>query len=267
MDLARTPDSPLLTADDGRPVEILNASGEGKVLLVCEHASNRMPAALGDLGLPPDLLRSHIAWDPGALSVARTIARELDAPLVAGRFSRLAYDCNRPPEAFDAVTETSEGHAVPGNRGLSPMARAERAQAIYAPFRAALAEEVQWRPESAIVTIHSFTPVYLGVYRPVELGVLHDSDARLADAVLSLSPQFVDLRTERNQPYGPQDGVTHTLREHALPTGALNVMLEVRNDLISQEADCVAVGEALASLLKAALAMAAEPGQSAGTGG
>lgn len=253
MQDGRPSDSRLLTVMDGPSVEVLNMSGRGAFLVVCEHASNRLPVALGDLGLSPDLLRSHIAWDPGAMPVARALARLLDSPLVAGRFSRLAYDCNRPPEAPDAVAARSEVFDVPGNADLGDEERRGRADEIYAPFRETLAAEMRRRPDAAMVTVHSFTPVYKGVARAVELGVLHDADARLADAVLPRAATATGLRTERNQPYGPADGVTHTLKEHALPAGALNVMLEIRNDLLSDEASCDAMAAALAPALTAAL--------------
>jgi predicted N-formylglutamate amidohydrolase len=253
MQVGRSSDSPLLTVTDGPSAEVLNMSGRGAFLVVCEHASNRLPAALGDLGLTPDLLQSHIAWDPGAMPVARALSRLLDSPLVAGRFSRLAYDCNRPPEATDAIAARSEVFEVPGNAELGAGERRKRVDEIYAPFREALAAEMRRRPDAAMVTVHSFTPVYKGVPRDVELGVLHDADARLADAVLPRAAAATGLRTARNQPYGPEDGVTHTLKEHALPAGALNVMLEIRNDLLSDEASCDAVAAALATALAAAL--------------
>lgn len=260
-------DSPLLTDVEGPPAEVLNTSGGGGFLLVCEHASNRLPAALGDLGLSAEALRSHIAWDPGAFSVALKLSRRLDSPLVAARFSRLAYDCNRPPEAPDAIAEQSEVYRVHGNVGLNAFERAARAEALYAPFRSLLSGTIAKRSSPVIVTVHSFTPVYRGVRREVELGVLHDADARLADAVLALAPGATGMNTARNQPYGPLDGVTHTLREHALPAGLLNVMLEIRNDLISDEASCTAVAATLAEVLTAAVDSIRAPQSAAGAGG
>ncbi len=91
--------------------------GEEPVLLVCEHASQRLPERIGSLGLSPDALSSHIAWDPGALAVCRLLSAALDATLVYQRFSRLVYDCNRPPEAESAMPQTSEIFAIPGNQG------------------------------------------------------------------------------------------------------------------------------------------------------
>lgn len=265
--MSQAADSPLLTDEEGPPAEVLNASARGEFLLVCEHASRRLPLALGDLGLSDEELRSHIAWDPGAFSVAKKLAEALDSPLVAGRFSRLAYDCNRPPGAADAISSVSEERPIPGNAKLDAAVRAIRARGIYAPFKATLTEAIRRAPNPAIVTIHSFTPVYLGVARQVELGVLHDNDARLADAVLALAPKATGRNVQRNQPYGPEDGVTHTLKEHALPAGLLNVMLEIRNDLISDEASCAVMATSLASILETALENCARADQAERTGG
>lgn len=235
------------------PVEVRNESGDGPFLLVCEHASNFIPPEYDALGLDAAALRSHIAWDPGALAVADELTRLLDAPLVAGGISRLVYDCNRPPEAPSAMPEESEIYRIPGNAGLTPEARMARAAAVYFPFRDTLARTIDSHgAPPAIVTIHSFTPVYRGAPRAVEVGILHDDDSRLADAMLAAAAgDGGGLVVRRNEPYGPQDGVTHTLREHALPRGLANVMIEVRNDLIATDADARAMAARLAGWLKA----------------
>jgi predicted N-formylglutamate amidohydrolase len=218
------------------PVDVVNPAGRGGFVLVCEHAGNFIPPELHDLGLGPGLTTSHIAWDPGALPVAREMSRILDAPLVAQRMSRLMYDCNRPPESESAIPEISEIHPVPGNAGLTPEARRARVDAIYVPFRDTLAACIDGCVAAGeapvIVTVHSFTPVYKGVRRELDIGILHDTDTRVADAVLRLAGADADVVVRRNQPYGPEDGVTHTLRTQALPRGLGNVMIEVRNDLI-----------------------------------
>lgn len=239
------------------PVDVVNPQGAGRVVLVCEHASNFVPVAYGDLGLDKAALTAHIAWDPGALAVALELVRLLDAPLVASRVSRLLYDCNRPPEASSAVPQESEVYRIPGNAGLSPEARGERAARFYFPFREALAGTIETHAARAgppaIVTVHSFTPVYRGVARKVEVGILHDEDTRLADAMLVAAAGARDIVVRRNEPYGPQDGVTHTLREHALPRGLANVMLEIRNDLIATEDDARAMARRIGAWLNAAL--------------
>ena len=239
-----------------RAVELHNPRAAGQVVLVCEHASNVIPAEFQGLGLSEDLQKAHIAWDPGALPVARHLADLLDAPLVSGGLSRLLYDCNRPPEAPDAVPARSEIYDIPGNRDLDEAAREVRVQGIYRPFRARLAETVSGAGQPVLVTIHSFTPVYKGVPRAVQIGILHDDDSRLADALLRLAPHHTALKIARNDPYGPAEGVTHTLRAHALPEGLMNVMIEIRNDLITTGADQREMAEMLHGWIGAAIGAA-----------
>ena len=105
-----------------------------------------------------------------------------------------------------------------------------------------------------LVTVHSFTPIFHGNVRDVEIGILHDSDSRLADALLSTSSANTPRTVRRNEPYGPTDGVTHTLKEHALPSGHLNVMLEVRNDLIATEVAQASMAKMISKWLECALA-------------
>lgn len=235
-------------------VDVRNHDGGGQCLLVCEHASCFIPEEYAGLGLDPQALASHIAWDPGAIEVATEMSALLDAPLVAQGVSRLLYDCNRPPHEPSSVPAVSEVYRIPGNEELSDQQKRERAERFYLPFRAALAAEIDARPQPpVIVTVHSFTPVYHGTRREVEIGILHDADTRLADAMLAEAGEDCGFVVRRNEPYGPQDGVTHTLREHALPRGLANVMIEIRNDLITGTESQNAMAEQLAVWLNAAL--------------
>ncbi|MEW9614748.1 N-formylglutamate amidohydrolase [Shinella sp. S4-D37] len=247
----------ILTGEEGDPVALENVVARGPVILVCEHASRLLPQALGTLGLPEEALESHIAWDPGALAVSRLMAKSLDATLIFQRFSRLVYDCNRPPESPAAIPEKSEVFTVPGNAGLDQAARDARTEALYLPFRerlsALVASRIAEGRAPVIVTMHSFTPVYFGQPRAVEIGILHDADARLADAMLAAAGKAGPYDIRRNAPYGPEDGVTHTLKEHGLSNGLANVMIEVRNDLIKDEAGQRVVAGYLAGLLKKSL--------------
>jgi predicted N-formylglutamate amidohydrolase len=251
----------LLSAEEGDPVSEVNLRGRGQVLLICEHASRRLPQKLGTLGLSPEALEAHIAWDPGALGVSRLMSQALDASLIYQNFSRLAYDCNRPPEAADAMPARSEIYDIPGNVGLSEADRLARTEAIYLPFRSAIAKRIAERKadgrQTVLVTIHSFTPVYRGVQREVEIGILHDRDSRLADQMLHLSEADSRFCVRRNEPYGPADGVTHTLKEHGLANGLMNVMIEVRNDLIRDEAGQEVVAGFLAGLIRESLSIPA----------
>lgn len=248
----------ILTQEEGNPVAVVNPGAAGDVLLVCEHASLTIPLRLGDLGLSPAARESHIAWDPGALAVSEILSRTLNATLVHQRFSRLVYDCNRPPESPAAMPETSEIFTVPGNQGLTQAQRDARTQALYIPFHATIESIIAERrargQKTVLVTMHSFTPVYNGKARAVEIGILHDSDTRLADRMLAAASDVSAYRFGRNDPYGPADGVTHTLLLHGIANGFPNVMIEIRNDLIADATSQEVMADLLAGLLQESLA-------------
>lgn len=248
----------ILAEDEIGPVSVVNPSARGPVVIVCEHASHRLPRSLGTLGLQPDARTAHIAWDPGALGVALAMGEALDATVYHQNYSRLIYDCNRPPEAPDAMPAKSEIYDIPGNLDIDPVERAARVAEIYRPFaqglEALLAGRRKEGRETVLVTMHSFTPVYRGKARSVEIGILHDADARLADRMLAIAPDLTGRICRRNDPYGPDDGVTHTLKEHGLKNGLMNVMIEVRNDLIADRAAELQMAASLSETIRRALA-------------
>lgn len=236
-------------------VRLENPDGTSPVLLICEHASNFFPAQFDGLGLKPEVQQSHVAWDPGAYEVMRRMGKQLNAKMIVGGVSRLVYDCNRPPEAKDAVPVRSEVFDVPGNQNLSVDQYMERVELCYTPFHKQVAQAISWsKVPPVIVTIHSFTPVYFGTHRETEVGILHDEDTRLADAMLDVADELSDLKIERNEPYGPEDGVTYTLKRHGLENNLLNVMIEVRNDLIKTDAQQAEMAKLLAEMVQRALA-------------
>ena len=226
----------LLAADELHPAEIINEQGRSPYVLICEHASNHLPRALGSLGLQPQDLQRHIAFDIGAGDTAELLAKLLDAPLIRQRYSRLVYDCNRSPESEGAMPELSEVFAIPGNVGLTAQAKLARINALYRPFMDAIAAMLDYRAAhgtlSIPVSVHSFTKVYKGRERSVELGLLFDRDPSLANALVK---SFVGVNTQLNEPYGPKDGVMHLMNVHAAPRGLKHLMIEIRNDLIAQQ--------------------------------
>lgn len=233
-------------------VRVTNRDGKSPYLLICDHASNYMPPELGTLGLrDTDMLR-HIAWDPGALPVALKMADMLDAALVEAGISRLAIDCNRPLDAPDLIPEISETTLIPGNAALTEQGRKERIALSWQPFHdtieALVEERAAARRETSLVSIHSFTPVYKGIPRPWEIGIIHDDDERLS------TPLVAGLKAARrftvgvNQPYSPADRVYFTLERHARSRGLPCAMIEIRNDVIADEAGQRAWGERLAGL-------------------
>ena len=226
----------LLQQGEESPFIAVNEQGRSPFVLICEHASRLLPRKLGSLGLPAHELERHIAWDIGAESVARMLSRLIDAPLVLQRYSRLAYDCNRPPESPDAMPEMSELTAIPGNKRLSAEDRLARIREIYRPFHDGVSALLDRRAAAGqrtlLVSIHSFTPVYKGKPRAVELGILHDRDTTLSAKLIKGFPN-VDARL--NEPYGPKDGVLHTLNLHGFARGLAHAMVEIRNDLVATE--------------------------------
>ncbi len=253
-----TPVLPLLGKNEVA-CEILQNGGQANIVIVCEHASNYIPQYFNGLGLGENVQSSHIAWDPGAKNLAIAISSAFDAPLVCSKISRLVYDCNRPIDAPSAMPSHSEIFDVPGNVDVSPDEVQARIEKIYNPFTRMLSGVIGAKNKPAIVTIHSFTPIYHGEKRDVEIGILHGDDSRLADAMLSHAPQFGGFAIERNQPYGPADGVDHTIKMHGQNNGLLNVMIEVRNDLLVDSAGVARAANTLASMIKLALADLAPP--------
>lgn len=234
-----------------------NESGASPIVLVCEHASCLFPPRWGDLGLSRDQAHAHIAWDPGALGLARGLSARLDAALVHAPVSRLIYDCNRAPDQRGAFAERSEDQVIPGNQQLGADERVARVEAVYLPFQAALHGVLMRRlargQDTVVVTIHSFTPVWHGQRRAVEFGVIHDADERLARAILAEARAQTGLVAALNEPYSAADDVTHTLRVQATPYGLANAMLEIRNDLIASPPAEAAMAEVLAPVIAAAL--------------
>ena len=185
--------------------------------------------------------------------MAQTLANTLGAPLVMSRVSRLVYDCNRNTYAADAIPEKVENIDVPGNRALSDADRRARVIQVYVPFRDLLARTLTaFASPPALVTIHSYSPTWLGKPRDVEIGLLHDADDRLAKRMLRAAP--TGIKTRLNEPYSAADGVMHTLKAHALPWGLQNVMIEVRNDLISDAVRVARMATQIADMLTSALA-------------
>lgn len=218
------------------PVAVENPGGAGPFVLVCDHASNRMPPVFGGLGLSDVDRKAHIAWDPGALGVSLELSRLLDAPLIHSTLSRLLVDCNRDQSAVDLIPEISEQTVIPGNQDLSPDERARRIALAHAPFHTAIDAVLDERHRlgrpTALVSIHTFTPVYKGVHRDCEIGLISDKDRRLADPALALLKERSDWQVGDNDPYSPADGVYYTLARHGEDRGLVPLMIEIRNDRV-----------------------------------
>lgn len=237
-------------------VTVTNRDGRGRIVLICDHASNRIPPEFGTLGLDPAELQRHIAWDPGALPVSLQLSKALDAPLVAAGLSRLLIDCNRPLDAPDLIPEISETTVISGNAGLTPAARSERIELAHVPFHAAIEELLADRLgrglETWLVSVHSFTPTYKGAVRPWRIGILHDDDERLSRPMIAALARLDGVTVGDNQPYSPADRVYYTLERHARSRGLPCAMIEIRNDEILEEAGQLKWAKRLASILAGA---------------
>jgi predicted N-formylglutamate amidohydrolase len=237
---SKTPKT-LLSPRDPQPVETVNAGGRSPFVLTCEHAGRVIPESLGDLGgVGPADMDRHIALDVGAEGLSRQLSAMLDAPLVAQRYSRLVVDCNRPFEAPDCFPPESDGTPVPANVGLAEHERRQRFEEIHQPFHRALAALLDDRmasgPAPVLVAMHSFTPRLAGgPDRPWHLGVLAHRDRRLADRFLGeFQKRYPDLPSTYNEPYVVDDLTDYTIPVHGEARGIPHVLLEIRNDLITQ---------------------------------
>jgi predicted N-formylglutamate amidohydrolase len=224
-------------------------------VILCDHASNRIPEAYQSFGFAEEALQTHIAWDPGALAVARLLSAKLEAPLFWPDASRLIIDCNRAADAPSLIVTESEGRPVPANRGLDEEERSRRLANIHAPYHAAidtcLARRVADGRATALIAIHSYTPVYFGKARPWQIGILFDDNRRLADLLIRELRTDPALNVGINQPYSPADGVYYTLSRHAGPRGLPAVMIEIRNDEIGDEAGELSWADRLARIFVA----------------
>lgn len=225
----------LLASDEPPPYSVINPDGKSALVLVCDHASNRVPRALNDLGLDAEELDTHIAWDPGAALVAKSLSLRLDAPLILSGYSRLVIDCNRPLESPQSIPEQSADILIPGNRNLSASDKEQRIQSVFWPYQHAISRFLQQRKEPAVlISIHSFTPNLNGEHRPWHVGIACYRDQRLARALYSALRQTDELVVGFNQPYAIKEEFDYTLPVHGEARGLLCAMIEIRqNEIVS----------------------------------
>ena len=257
------------------PVERISpGSGPGaltRLVLVCDHARNAVPPEIGDLGLPPDEMARHIAYDIGARGVTLGLAARLGAGAVLATFSRLVIDPNRGEDDPTLVMRLSDGTVIPGNRHVGPGEIERRLNAYYRPYHAAIEEaiaEIQAAGERPVlVSIHSFTPQFRGrPRRPWHVGLLWDRDDRLVKPLLRLLRAEPDLVVGDNEPYSGQLR-GDTMWRHGTARGLPHVLIEIRNDLIETPEGQAGWAARLAPMIRAAIAemeAAERPGAPAG---
>ncbi|WP_298855881.1 N-formylglutamate amidohydrolase [uncultured Ruegeria sp.] len=233
MTVAQAKPNLLLGPQDPSPVEVINAASDHPLLLICEHAGKMVPKALNDLGIAQEDRDSHVGWDIGAEAVTRVVADSLGAPAIIQPYSRLVIDCNRPPDAADAIPEVSHGVQVPGNRGLSDMDRAARVREVFDPFQATVARLLGRQPRRIVLSIHSFTPVLSGAPRPWHVGFLFRRDVQTSTHLARfISDARPELNIGMNQPYRIDDASDWFVPRHGEASGLPHSLIEIRNDLI-----------------------------------
>jgi len=237
--------------------EIVGSDRPSRWLVTCDHATNIVPDWVngGDLGLPAEDMARHIAYDVGGAGVARALAEMLDAPAVLSRFSRLVIDPNRGEDDPTLVMRLYDGTIIPANRNATAADIEARLERLHRPYHAALGGLASRREDTVICAVHTFTPALKGrKSRPWHVGVLYSHlDERLAHLLIARLRQEPDLCVGDNEPYLghlPGDSVDR----HALQEGRPNVLIEVRNDLIEDEASQRRWAARLAPILTEVLA-------------
>ncbi len=240
------------TEDWPPAVEILNAAGSSDILLLCEHASNHIPPEYHGLGLPPQDLSRHIAWDPGAAAVTRAVSRLLDAPAYLGTYSRLLIDLNRPLNTSGSIVLRSEDTMIPGNLAISEAEARQRADRIFTPFHQAVSAALDRRQSAGqatrLVSVHSFTPVFLSEVRPWQAGILFD-DAKAFGEALVVALRKSGLTVGANVPYKAGRTEDYAIPIHGDDRSIPAVLVEIRQDLIGNEKNVTGWAERLVEAL------------------
>ncbi len=244
----------LLSADEPSAYALERERGSSPFFIICDHAGAVIPRRLGNLGLGGVDLQRHIAWDIGAAAVARRVAEILDACVILQTYSRLVIDCNRPIGGPGSIVDVSESTRIPGNEGLTAADADRRAREVFLPYHARIRELLDARRARAQVTLlvsmHSFTPVYLDTPRPWHAAVLFNRDRRLAGALLDLlrrnSPS---LCFGENEPYAVSDTGDYAIPEYGEKRGIPHVEIEIRQDLIADAPGQAQWAERLAAAL------------------
>src|ERR1700722_7213452 len=215
---------------------ILRPEGKGRFIIICDHASNRLPAELENLGLPASELERHIAWDIGAAGVSEELSHILDAPAILCGTSRLVIDCNRQLDANDLIPEVSDGTAIKGNRNLSPAARQSRIEQWFEPYHAAVESVIADHGDSVVISIHSMTPCLAGEVRPWQIALSSHIDRRFVEPMLAALRRPGDITVGDNQPYDLDPAVDYSIPFHAMRRNMTYLQVEFRQDEVAEAA-------------------------------
>lgn len=235
------------------PVEWVNRSGRSPIILLCEHASNHIPACYDGLGLSEADRGRHIAWDIGAAAVTRRLSALLDAPAVLGTYSRLLIDLNRPPDGDGSIVVLSEDTPIPANKDLDGTERALRQARIFAPYQDAVGALVDARIADGspvtLVAIHSFNPTFLDQARPWHVGILFGRASMLGERLVGRLAADAALHIGVNQPYSVSRQEDYAILVHGDDRDIPAVLIEIRNDGLADAAQVEAWARRLAAIL------------------
>ena len=220
---------------DGPPVTVVNPGGTSPFILMCDHASNALPADYWRLGLPEAVFDEHVAYDPGARDVTLRLADQLDATAVLANYSRLLIDPNRPPDHESLVPPTSDSIEIPGNLSIDQQEISRRVEAFHQPYHDALTQHIIAMTARGqipvMIGVHSFTPIMQGAGRPWQVGILWNRDPRAAEPLIAWLRRDPSLTVGDNQPYSGRI-LGHSMNEHGGRIGLANAVIELRQDLI-----------------------------------
>jgi predicted N-formylglutamate amidohydrolase len=247
--MPETAPRPASSTDWPDPVELLNMTGTSPIVLICEHASRHIPAEYAGLGLGPADLERHIAWDIGAEALTRQLSALLDAPAFLATYSRLLIDLNRPLDVASSIPVLSEDTDIPGNHDLPPAERARRIERIFTPFHdqvaAYLDQRVSIGQPTLLLTIHSFTPVYLGQARPWPAGILFDDARAMGERLVHRLEADGVPQVGTNQPYRVSRQADYAIPIHGDQRDIPAILIEIRNNGLGNAGDISAWADRL----------------------
>ena len=233
----------LLGLQDPAPFSVFNANCSSNLLFTSDHNGSAIPTKLQNLGVPLNELRRHVAYDIGIDSVAHALSARFNAPLIVANYSRLVIDCNRHPGAAGSIPSVSDNTVVPGNKNLSDEDTAFRKNEIFDTYHSSIGRQISvMRSENKtpiLISLHSFTPVISGQFRPWEIGILWKDDRRLSTPLIKKLREPKELNIGDNKPYSGSEPAGYTIDYHVEPLNLLSVAVEFRQDLIEFESGAV----------------------------
>ena len=233
----------LLGSKDPAPFSIFNADSSSNLLFTSDHNGSAIPTKLKNLGVPLNELRRHVAYDIGIDAVAHALSARFNATLIAANYSRLVIDCNRHPGSAGSIPSVSDNTVVPGNKNLSDDDIKSREDEIFDAYHSSVGNRISiMRSENKnpiLISLHSFTPVIGGQFRPWEIGILFKDDERLSAPLINKLREQKDLNIGDNKPYSGSEPAGYTVDYHVEPLSLPSVVVEFRQDLIEFETGAV----------------------------